>query len=70
MQGGAGHEVLSNKEIERLHNGLVECWQRAGYAPDELRSPQLRAAFIVGLARAIEYAVIARVAPQMVGGLN
>jgi hypothetical protein len=56
-------QVLSNKEIEFVHNELVKSFVDAGRS-------DLRAAFILGFARAIEYAVLERVAPEMVGKVN
>lgn len=64
-------QVLSVREIETLHNLLVERWCEAGYGTEQLRDqPTLRGAFIENFARSVEAAVIGRVAPDMLGGLN
>jgi hypothetical protein len=59
------HEILTNKEVEFIHNSLIESWRDAGYL--RLDDPLIRAAVILGFARSIEYAVIERVAPELVG---
>lgn len=66
----SGGEVITNAEIEAIHNGLVAAWQREGYPAGALSDPRLRGAFILGLCRAIEFAVIERIAPELVERIN
>jgi hypothetical protein len=66
MQSG---QVLSDREIEFMHNSLVERWREAGYSSEQIRDDQkLRGAFIENFARSVEAAVIGRIAPEMLGG--
>jgi hypothetical protein len=61
-------QILTDAEIVEIHNLMVEQWKAAGHAPDALRDPQLRGAFTINLARAIENAILQRVAPEMALG--
>jgi hypothetical protein len=61
------HEVLTNADVEAIHNGLVSLWRNSGQM---LSDDTNRAAFILGFARAIEYAVLERAAPELVGGTH
>lgn len=63
--GGVEHEVLSNAEIEFLHNELVTACQQAGYGGD-----RLRVAFLLGFARAVEAAVLGKIGPKLVREVN
>ncbi|WP_414462777.1 hypothetical protein [Hyphomicrobium sp. DY-1] len=63
-------KVLSDRDVERIHNDLVKRWQTAGFTPETFREPQNRGVFIANLAREIEAAVIERVAPELLGGSN
>ncbi|CCB64070.1 hypothetical protein [Hyphomicrobium sp. MC1] len=58
-------QILSDAEIVEIHNLMVEQWKAAGHAPDALRDPQRRGEFTINLARAIENAILQRVAPEM-----